>query len=252
MKLIVKLNLAIILPFLLVAVVAGMLHFKLLEKNAYFQVVDQAELILDQMDALRTYTVREVRPLSKLNNQGYEEEFHPQVVPAYAATQVANHFADKRPEYSYKEAVLNPTNLRDKAAPWEAKVINQHIAEPSKEKLIGNRWVRGTKSLYIAKPIKILDSACLECHSTPARAPVSMVDKYGRENGFGWKLGETVGTQMVIVPYTLTTQLAGNTFKSFLMVLIGLFFVCVLGLNIAYWVIRHQVIRARSNELQKR
>jgi len=42
-----------------------------------------------------------------------------------------------------------------------------------------------------------------------------MVAKYGDKNGFGWKLGETIGTQMMIVPYTLPELIANQTFRSF-------------------------------------
>ncbi|MGL4962675.1 MAG: c-type heme family protein, partial [Inquilinus sp.] len=47
---------------------------------------------------------------------------------------------------------------------------------------------------------RVTDESCLVCHSTPEAAPASMVDIYGRDNGFGWKLGDTIGAQVVSVP----------------------------------------------------
>ena len=51
--------------------------------------------------------------------------FLPQSVPAYSATEVFNDLRKKHTEYGYKEAVLNPTNPRNRAVDWEADVITQ-------------------------------------------------------------------------------------------------------------------------------
>jgi len=210
--------------------IAAWFHYQLVESNALHQVTDQAELILDQTNALRSYTVNEVRPLTEFNNDDFSS-FHPQSVPAYAATQVANLFAKKRPDYRYKEAVFNPTNNRDNAAPWEEAIINEFITDSSKASVLGTRRVGGVKSLYIAKPIQISNPACLECHSTPEVAPASMVAKYGRVNGFGWKLNEIVGIQLVIVPYTLPARLANSSFTSFIYTLIALLILVLIIFN---------------------
>jgi len=54
---------------------------------------------------------------------------------------VSNIFREKRPEYRYKEAVFNPTDIRDNAAPWEEKVIDQFIDNPELDKIVGSRFV---------------------------------------------------------------------------------------------------------------
>ncbi len=214
---------------------------QVIQANSLEQVTEQAEILLEQINALRTYTVKEVRPLTQLTTNK-DETFHPQSVPAYAATQVANLFAETRPEYSYKEAVFNPTNVRDKAAPWEETVINQFINDPDKDKIVGNRIVDSKKSLYIAKPIRITNPACLECHSTPEAAPASMVAQYGSERGFGWELDEIVGTRMIIVPFTLPEKLAGKTFNA---ILISLGAICLIVL-IVFNIVLRSGINARK------
>ena len=40
----------------------------------------------------------------------------------------------------------------------------------------------------------------MACHSTPDRAPKSQLIAYGDKNGFGWKLGDVVGAQIVSLP----------------------------------------------------
>ena len=56
---------------------------------------------------MRSYTVEEIRPLLRKIET---EEFLAQTVPAYAATENMKRLRKTYPEYSYKEAALNPTN----------------------------------------------------------------------------------------------------------------------------------------------
>lgn len=78
------------------------------------------------------------------------------------------------------------------------------------------------------------------CHSTPANAPQTMIDSYGNANGFGWKLNEVVGAQIVSVPMSLPLQRAEAMSLVFValmtavLVLIGL----VLNITLQLLVIR--------------
>ncbi len=250
MQLVSKINLTMLVTFAFGLAASSWYAYHLTQDNALRQVTDQAELLLEHAVALRNYTVNEIRPLTESGGDKYGV-FHPQTVPAYAATQVANIFQKKRPEYSYKEAVFNPTNTRDNAAPWEEKIINQFIENPSLDKIVGSRYTKKTKSLYIAHPIKITNPSCLECHSTPDRAPASMVAKYGDKNGFGWKLGETIGTQMVLVPYTLPSLIAKQTFKSFIGSTALIFLALFIAINIMLHALIIKPIKTMTDAAEK-
>ena len=213
MNLTTKINLILAATFLLALSLVGVNSYLLTEDNALQQVTDQAELIMQQALAVRSYTVNEIRPLVNQNNDG---QFHPQTVPAYSAAQTANLLRESRPNYGYKEAVFNPTNPRDKATAAEEQIINQFIADPDLVKLVGSQEIDGVKTFYISYPIRIINPKCLACHSTPQQAPTAMRAIYGDTGGYGWKLNEVVGMQMVLVPYTLPAQLARKTFYSFL------------------------------------
>jgi len=229
MNLTTKINLILGATFLVALLLVGVNSYLLTEDSALQQVTDQAELIMQETLALRSYTVNEIRPLLNQNN---DDKFHPQTIPAYAAMQTANLLRQSRPNYSYKEAVFNPTNPRDKATPAEEGIIRQFIADPDLTKLVGSQEVNGIKTLYIAYPIRIINPKCLACHSTPEAAPASMRAIYGDSGGFGWKLNEVVGTQMVVVPYTLPAELARKTFISFLISLAVIFLLLFFVINI--------------------
>ena len=53
----------------------------------------------------------------------------PQTVPTFAATETLRRLRDRFPAYEYKEAVLNPTNPRDRASDWERTLIEKFRAD---------------------------------------------------------------------------------------------------------------------------
>ncbi len=114
----------------------------------------------DSAMAMRAYTAAEIDPLLK---QQMTDTFLPQSVPFYAATQnfLALHAA--HPQYGYKEATLNPTNLRDRASDWEADIIQRFRNDASAQQIVGERTTPMGPSLYLAKPIRA-ESGCLVCH----------------------------------------------------------------------------------------
>lgn len=162
-----------------------------------------------------------------------EAQFHPQSVPAYAATEIFNYFRAKYPDYAYKEATLNPTNPRNRTVDWEADVVNQFRQNPSKPNVIVRRVSATGDSLALGVPIKISNSSCLTCHSTPDKAPPELIKNYGSNNGFGWKMDEVIGAQIVSVPASLPMQIADNAFKGIAVWLVAIFAGLFLLVNIA-------------------
>jgi hypothetical protein len=186
------------------------------------QALETAEKVADadQRQALSKILVQ-----VEINNEStrpVEREFHPQSIPFFAATEAFNYFRQTHPDYAYKEAALNPTNLRDRTVDWEADVVSIFRKNPAKTEFIGNRETPSGASLFVSAPIKVDDKSCLECHSTPDKAPAEMVKLYGSVNGFGWKEGDIVGAQIVSVPATVSEKIADNAFRSILAWLIGI------------------------------
>jgi protein-histidine pros-kinase len=108
--------------------------------------------------------------------------------------EVLNALRKNHPEYAYKEATLNPTNLQDRAMDWESDLIQQFRNDAHQAEIIGERDTPTGRSLYLARPIRA-EAQCLVCHSLPAAAPVTLIQRYGANNGFGWQVHEVVGAQ---------------------------------------------------------
>jgi len=232
MKLLVKFNLAFVIVFALGLAIAGSVARNLLRQNAQQEVVDRANLLMEKAVVVSAYTTKQIAPL--LETQ-MKYSFLPQSVPQYSATEVLASLRGKYPEYSYKPAMLNPTNPRDRAVEWEADIITQFRNDPERTEFIGQRDTPSGRALYIARSIKIVNPACLACHSTPAAAPKTLVDHYGPNNGFGWTLNEPIGAHIVSVPLAIPLAQADRALFT-VMALLGAVFVLIgVALNLMLW-----------------
>jgi protein-histidine pros-kinase len=219
MSLLFRINAALGVVFLAAALLAGYVCWAMLEANAQREVLAEAGLMMDSAAAVRTYTANEILPLISAR---MKDEFPPQSVPSYAATQNFLKFHEHHPEYAYKEATLNPTNPRDRAADWESDIIQQFRNDSRTQQVIGVRDTPLGKSLYLARPIRAKPE-CLVCHSTPSAAPASLIARYGGDNGFGWQPNEVVAAQVVSVPFESAAASANKQFRAFMILLATVF-----------------------------
>ena len=232
MKLLLKFNLVFLLVFALGLGAAGSIARKLLREGAHEEVLDRARLLMENALAVSAYTATQIAPLLETQMQ---YTFLPQSVPAYSSFEVLDALRKAHPEYAYKPAMLNPTNPRDRAQDWEEDVIQQFKQQPTRTEFIGQRDTPSGPSMFIARPIRISNAACLRCHSTVEAAPKPMVEKYGPANGFGWTLNETLGAQVVSVPMALPLARADKAFGVVMMLLAGIFLLIGLTLNLMLW-----------------
>ena len=229
MNFLVKLNIQLVAVFGLGLLITSQVSEKVLQDNAKREVISHAQLMMDAAMAARSYTSKEIKPLL-VNEQ--KKVFLPQSVPSYAATQSFNSLRETHPEYSYKEATLNPTNPRDRVTDWESDVVQNFRDHTELTEFIGERTSSTGPSLYLARPIKIKDGQCLQCHSTAAAAPASMKVLYGSENGFGWKINEIVGSQIVSVPLSVPIQQAKQAYQLIMGSMVTTFFIILLVVNL--------------------
>jgi HAMP domain-containing protein len=227
MSLLIRINAALGAVFVIAAAIAGYVCWTILETNAQQQVLAEAGLMLDSATAVRAYTANEIFPLLE---QRIKEEFPPQVIPFYAATQNFLHLRERHPQFTYKEATLNPTNPRDRAADWEGDIIQRFRNDEHAQELVGLRDTPMGKSLYLARPIRT-EAECMTCHSAPSSAPRSLIAHYGADHGFGWQPSEVVGAQVVSVPFATATANADRAFRAFMISLVAVFAAVFLVVN---------------------
>jgi HAMP domain-containing protein len=234
-----KFTLLLSLVFILGILASSVALSSVLNRSAQAQLTTKALMLMETMNAVREYTSSQVGP--ELNDR-LATEFLPETVPGYSAREVFETFRGN-PVYSdffYKEATLNPTNLRDKADPFETTLVEQFRQQQSTNEMSGFRQTPAGGLYYIARPIQISKESCLECHSTPQAAPVSMIERYGPDNGFGWQMNEIVGAQMISVPAVKVKQQARQALVLILGIFIIVFALAILLVNLwlKRWVVR--------------
>ena len=228
-----KLNLILLTIVVVIVSVNGLVLSQVLQSNAEAEVTTKALLMIETMGAVRDYTSAQVNP-ELAPRLEIEEQFLPQTVPAYSAREVFENLRS-REEYRnffYKEATLNPTNLRDKADRFETDIVEKFRERPDLKELSGFRSLASGDLFYVARPISVSKESCLRCHSTPETAPKSQLTTYGSNNGFGWELNEIVGAKMISVPAGAILTNARRLQFLVIGILIAGFLVAVVVLNV--------------------
>src|SRR5450830_1562672 len=173
MKLLIKVNLALLAVFGAGLTVTGYLTDHVLQENARREVLSHASLMMEAASAARSYTSREIQPLLKTMQ---ETQFLPQSVPSYAATRSFSKLHEIYQNYSYKEATLNPTNPRDRVVEWEADVVRNLRDHPGMAEMVGERATPAGQALTFACILALVNLALWSMLLRPMRKIVRIAD----------------------------------------------------------------------------
>jgi signal transduction histidine kinase/CheY-like chemotaxis protein len=235
-----KFTLLLTLVFLGGIILSGVTLSSAMQRKAEEEVTNTAKILTQTMNSVRSYTSNNIQPLLKQRLQT-EPKFISETVPAYSARQVFEGFR-AHPEYKsffYKEATLNPTNLKDKADEFETKLVEKFRSQSKLTEVSGYRDSNGEKLFFIARPLAVKQASCLECHSTPEVAPKSQLVTFGDRNGFGWKLNEIVAAQTVYVPAGEVFARGHKYLALSMSIFVAIFAAVVLLIN---WLLKRTVI----------
>ncbi|MGF6955283.1 c-type heme family protein [Paraburkholderia youngii] len=239
----VKLNLMFVAIFAIGFVSAGWLARDQLQRTAVEETLQNARVLMASASAAQSYTAEQITPL--LQTQ-MKYGFVSQSVPAYSAVEMLTMLQKDLPNYAYRSTMLDPTNPRDRPTQWEADVIQKLHDKPELSELVQTRDTPSGPTLQIGRPIRIDDAACMECHSTPSRAPKTLIDKYGPNNGFNWQMHQVIGADFVAVPMTVALARADDLLRTFMLSLAVVFGSLLLALNIMIHLLVTRRVRALS------
>ena len=160
------------------------------------EVVERARTVLSFGEACREYARETLSPAVRRHTDGL-------IFEADSATFVARGtfeaFRKRMPGYSFREASLNPLNEANRATPDEEQLIRRFQENLDLKELTGFARTPEGEQFYVARPIAVT-AVCLQCHRSPDTAPAEVVQRYGREHGYGWREGEVTSAVMVTVP----------------------------------------------------
>jgi HAMP domain-containing protein len=251
-KLLAKFNLVLIAVFGIGMLLVSYFAHNFLLNSAREQVLAQAQLMAASASATKDYTAAKVSPILERTPQ-HSSDFLAQTIPFSAVTVTFNYPRSSYPDYSLRETALNPTNLDDRPADWEADLIQYFRNNAGKSQYVGERDTPTGRVLYVANPIVTADG-CLQCHSKPSVAPRALVKHYGGDHGFGWKPNEIVGAQIVTVPMSVSIRMADTGFRQLMISLAIIFLVTILLVDLAMYFIvirRLRLVAANADAVSK-
>lgn len=231
-KISTKFNLLIIVMFVVGLFLSGSTFWGILEHRAEAEVGSKALIVMETINGVRNYTQDRINPLLKERIEN-KSEFTPEAIPTFASREVFEYFR-KNPDYAqylYKDAAPNPTNLRDRADKFETELVEQFQEDRDSLQKSGWRELYQGKIFYVARPFILKKQSCLECHSTPDKAPQSLLATYGSENGFGWELNQVVAAQIVYIPAEEILKSVRRSFVTTIAILAATFIMIVFALN---------------------
>jgi HAMP domain-containing protein len=225
----VKFNLVFLTIFAIGLTSAGIIADRLLQKDALEQTLHDANLLISTAGSMQHYTASRVTPL--LATQ-LKYQFVPESIPESSAVEMLKTLQTEYPNLSYKATMLNPTNPRDRPTDWETEVISHLHDHPQLKELTGQRDTTAGRMLFLARPTRITDASCMQCHSTPSAAPRTVLDKYGPANGFGWTMNEVIGADIASVPMTEPIQRGRALWRKFMISLTVAFAAVMIVMNV--------------------
>jgi PAS domain S-box-containing protein len=240
-----KFNLILLVVFFAGGVMSWFALNAITARHAAKDMAADSNMLRTAMTAVRDYTGKNVAPQLK-KVQETDPKFIAETVPGFSAREVFEYFRQKGNfgSFFYKEAALNPTNMRDQADGFEKSLVARFDADPDLKEISGFRLMNGQNLFYNAGPMRVKDESCLECHSTPDVAPKGMVTMYGPDNGFGWKLSQVIAAQIVYVPaQEVMTQGRGDA-RKIVWLFLGVFGLLMLLINV---LLRYTVVEPLSH-----
>jgi protein-histidine pros-kinase len=243
-KLLTKFNLVLVVVFGLGMFLISHYAYNFLMSNARDQVLQQAELMEASASATKDYTVEKVSPILEHTPQ-HSSDFLAQTIPFSAVNVTFKYLRSSYSDYVLREAALNPTNLDDRAADWEADLIHSFRDHPDQKRQAGERDTPTGRVLWVAYAV-VAEPDCLQCHSRPSVASKAMIKHYGPDHGFGWNANEVVGAQIVSVPMSVPIALANKGFHDLLISLGAIFLLTIVLIDIAMYLIVIRPLRRVS------
>jgi HAMP domain-containing protein len=232
LKLAPKFTILLSLVFVSAIAISGVILSQTTLQRAEADVAYKGKILMGLMNSVRTYTNNEINPLVAPKVET-SPKFIPQAIPSYSVREVFEILRKDSAykDYFYKDAVLNPTNLRDYVDEFEVDLVKQFREDSNLKEVSGFRNRSGEEVFYYAQPITIKKQSCLRCHSTPEAAPKSQLATYGSEHGFGWELNKVLGSQTIYVPSEEIFASARHNLSLVMGIFIGIFALVILLIN---------------------
>lgn len=191
-------SLLLILIYIISLPVISTITYFVLRQNAISHAYQASRLYIAAIDAVKQYVEEELRPV--LNRELPHKFILEGMSRSYAAGSTARRILQGFPDYIFKNASLNPINLKNNADEFEIGIINDFRTKKDIKEWKGFISKEGNDYYVIARAGSPVKESCLDCHGDPATAPKEVTKKYGTTSGYYRKTGEVIDALIIYIP----------------------------------------------------
>ena len=198
-----RFNLALVLIyFVSLGLIAPAVYY-VTRHQVYKQADEELRLLVDVVRSIQGYVATDLRPHFLKEGIFYS----PAISGIVATSRIADQLRQRQPQYYVKSSSDNPLNRANSANALETSLLERYRKGVVSGEVTEEGLIRGRPYLVAAAPKKS-KKGCLRCHGDPDKAPADVIQGYGTDSGYHYKVGDVVGVSMVGVPLADVNKLA--------------------------------------------
>ena len=188
------------------------------------EISQRSRMLLAQSDAVQDYVKTELRP--EMFAAFPEGRF---VLKAMSSSYISREVMARlnlkdASHYHYRRVAKNARNPASVPDSFESDLIGFFTRNPLAGVWENTTRVRGKKYRLVARPV-VFKESCMKCHGEPEDAPVELIDIYGDQNGFHYRVNEVGGVVVAGFPVAMIKSPAKElTLQYLTLYLLGIFF----------------------------
>lgn len=190
---------------------------------------EKASLILSQVGAVQGYVRITLRPA--MYRILPENQFVLEAMStSYITRFIMSDLNLAKEAFTYRRVGIGARNPDYEARPLERQLIRRFEADPKLVHVEEFVELEGERHFITAQPQRF-EAACLHCHGDPDKAPRELIERYGDKRGFGRKVGQLAGIDMVSLKVERDVGGIRDTTASFALLFAGGILVMFLGIQ---------------------
>lgn len=163
--------------------------------EVYQQSNTQLRMLVDIVKSIKGYVAADLRPYFMK-----QQLFHTAGMSGIVAvSRVATNFKDMQQNYSIRNVSDNPLNAKNSPQALEQDLLQGFRRNRDLREIRVEGMLDGQQMLVRSAPI-VSKKGCLRCHGDPSKVPDDVTAEYGGSSGYGYKVGDVVGLEVVGVP----------------------------------------------------
>lgn len=190
---------------------------------------EKASLILSQVGAVQGYVRITLRPA--MYRILPENQFVLEAMStSYITRFIMSDLNLAKEAFTYRRVGVGARNPDYEARPLERELIRRFEADPKLVHVEEFVELDGARHFVTAQPQRF-EAACLHCHGDPDKAPRELIERYGDKRGFGRRVGQLAGIDMVSLKVERDVGGIRDATASFALLFAGGILVMFLGIQ---------------------